>query len=673
MAHLPGSAGPAAKTAVQPASRATGTPFRRFSPVIGWPESRGGRLGIPVEPGPLKLGFPGRRAIQDAEPMGSFGGRRLPRGMAIGEGGRLFLADPAGGVIRSAYAAECTGGADVLRPLWPRRTDPDDPWTLRRPTDVAILPGGDLAIADPDGGRVLILAWPTAAIRAELRLPGWAPTALGVDHKGRLLVADPAGGRLVRFGADHRPEPGWPHPSLALVAPEFIAVSARSTMAAPEDCGCGCHGTGACGADETVFVIDQGAIIAIDRHGRRTDRLPEALLPPALVRDGTRLLWHDPCLPGRGPLVIPALPFGRDGRLSGTDLPLIALSRRVEVPRSGFLIFDGIDSGKRGFAWDRIVLDLALPAAASVTLRTLTTEAEIAPDRIKAEPDSAWSRPLSLALGDLPEVLVQSGPGRYLWLWLDLLSDGTQGPQISRIDVFGPRRSGLRHLPAPFHQDPESRDFLDRFLSVFDTIFAELRQAGSDTAMLFDPEAVPEGAWLDWLGSWFDLNFLAEWDVPTRRAMVASAIDSARLRGTRAGLQQILRWHLGLSAPWPMVIEHFRLGPGAPPVGMEPLPQAAEPHRMTLVLPRARVPDVAEARLMRLIEAWAPAHVAVTLRLIEPGIVIGCQSLLGVDTLLQGSCPEPPGFGRAGLNLATAPALPRAPISFSRSIGARHV
>jgi hypothetical protein len=63
----------------------------------------------------------------------------------------------------------------------------------------------------------------------------------------------------------------------------------------------------------------------------------------------------------------------------------------------------------------------------------------------------------------------------------------------------------------------------------------------------------------------------------------------------------------------------------------------------------------------------------VTLRLIEPGIVIGCQSLLGVDTLLQGSCPEPPGFGRAGLNLASAPALPRAPISFSRSIGARHV
>lgn len=629
--------------------RAATTPFSRFSATTGWPEVAHAR-GLADDPLTIRLGVPGRPPIAWDEPFGSFGGLRLPRGLAIGGDGRLFLADPRGGAVFSAFAAECVAGATPLRPLWPAREAPDR-WHLDAPSDVALTADGDLAIADPAAGRVLVLAWPTAVLRHDLRLPGWRPTAVAATAGGDLIVADPGRGRLHRFDRRGAPRSDWPHPSVRLISPEFVAV-APSTR-----------------AGEVVFVLDRGrraslpaapagaqTVVAVGADGfERAGLLPSGLAPPALRRDGERLLWDDPAFPGRHPLVIPALPLSRDGRWDG--IPVLAVPGRTTVPRSGEVVFQGMDSRERGFAWDRIVLDVEQPETASLVITTLTSDMPIPPDRIGDQADAAWSRPLLLTPRDHPEVLVQSPPGRWLWVRIELLSDGTASPVIRRIDVHGPRRSGLRYLPATFSQDPQSRDFLDRFLAYFDTVFAEISRAHSEVGRLFDPDSVPADAWLDWLGSWFDLSFPAEWDVATRRELVAAATDIARARGTRSGLQRMLRWHLGLPEPWPVVIEHFRLWTGAPPVGGVPLPSAPEPHRMTIVLPRSRVPDDDDARrrLHRLVDGWIPAHTTACLRIIDSGVVLGHQSLLGVDTLLSGAGPEPLDRGRAGIDLATMP------------------
>ena len=103
-----------------------------------------------------------------------------------------------------------------------------------------------------------------------------------------------------------------------------------------------------------------------------------------------------------------------------------------------------------------------------------------------------------------------------------------------------------------------------------------------------------------------------------------------------------------------MLIEHFRLGPSSPPLAHQPLPTAPEPHRVTVVLPRARVAADSEPRLRQLVDSWLPAHVCARLVFIEAGIVIGRQSLLGIDTLLGGLGPQPLGHGRAGLDLSSA-------------------
>jgi phage tail-like protein len=293
-------------------------------------------------------------------------------------------------------------------------------------------------------------------------------------------------------------------------------------------------------------------------------------------------------------------------------------------------------------------------------VRTLTSDSRLEADRVDALPDDAWSAPLAVGADDPPEVLVQSSGGRWLWLRVELFGDGTVTPRLTGLDVHGPRRSSVRHLPAAYHSDPESLRFLDRFLSCFDTVFAEVAAEHREVAALLDPWAVPDGEALSWLGGWFDLHFLAEWSPQVRRRMVEEAVASARERGTVAGLRRLVQRHTGLSDPLPQVVEHFRLPEGdAPPVGGAPLDAPRAAHTCTVVLPEAVVPDeAARARLARLLADSAPGHVRVLLRVVPARIAVGHQSTVGVDTLLGRSDPGALGEGRLGEDLALAAPRP---------------
>lgn len=63
-----------------------------------------------------------------------------------------------------------------------------------------------------------------------------------------------------------------------------------------------------------------------------------------------------------------------------------------------------------------------------------------------------------------------------------------------------------------------------------------------------------------------------------------------------------------------------------------------------MVAPRAVIgDDTARAALVDLVEAFKPAHTAWQLIDIDAGLRIGCQSTIGVDTLLSGYPSEPLG------------------------------
>lgn len=635
------------------AARPTEVPWLRLDARVGWRAAEAGLSGVLADGDGLRLGVAGRAAIPDAESFGSFGGRKRVTGLAIAPEGRLFLADPRGRRILTYVPPDADRPADPdapypFRALWPPRQlpvfdgcaaatapsdpRPADPYTLVAPRDVALAANGDLLVADAGAGRVLVLVPPDMTLRRVIDLgPAGRPLALGFDGAGRLYVADAGAGRVWRFrgGARDPDYAGGP----ADFHPEHLAVM----------------------PDGALFAVSKGRVVALDRHGRETGAaLPDGpLAPPPLTLGADGL---EAPAPPREALRLPGVEVDRSGRHAASGLALLARPRRVARPRSGVFLTDAIDGAADGFPWHRLTFEIDLPERSRMVVRTLTADALLEPPRVAALPAEDWSTPLALEPGDVPEALVQSGGGRWLWLRIELYGDGAVTPRLDAVEAFGPRDSAAALLPPPFRQDAESASFLDRFSSHFDTVLAEILRTKRDFPARLDPRAAPAGPFLDWLGSWFDWRFLAEWPEATRREMIAEAIPFFRSRGTVAGLRRMIQWHTGLGEPVPAILEHFRLRERADPLwlGGVPLAPTAPAHAFTVVLPASAAPtEASRAMLAAIIEAQKPAHARAELRLIAPGMRVGRQALLGVDTLLGPDDGAPLGDGRLGQDFQT--------------------
>ncbi|MEL7211171.1 MAG: phage tail protein [Pseudomonadota bacterium] len=640
--------------------RPTIAPFLRFSPAIGWPLENA-QPGVPDISNTLRLNIAGQQPISVTEPFGSFGGRTLPRGLDIHSEGRVFLADPEARVILTRQV----DALDQLTPLWPARPLPNeaDPYTLVAPTDVAVAPTGDLVIVDQGAGRVLVMAYPTAYLRHVIEVDG-SPIAVGFDPQGRAYILRQEAGDLLRFDTNWRLDPSFPKRAITFNQPRALAMP----NGCAEDCTCGCECDSIAAPEPLAYVLDSTGLYGVLPNGRTEamDRLPDTRFArPALRRiSATTLLYNDPHYPGHEPLKLHGLTLSKDGRHLPSGQPILALPDRLEVPRYGQITTQALDSQKTGFVWDRIALDVQMPIGSRLLIRTMTSDSLIEDDRLDSFVANPWSDPLEITPTTTPEVLIQSAPGRYLWLRIEMFGDGETSPELAEIDIYGPRRSSLNDLPASLRQDPESAAFLDRYLSYFDTIFSEITAQTRGIAQLFDAQAVPD-EFLSWLGSWFDLQFFANWPEETRRTVLRQAIAYYRIRGTVSGLQQILRWHTGLPAPLPQVIEHFRLPSEGLAVGGAALAMPDTAHRFTIVIPASAVrTEDADRQIRRLIDASIPAHTSYDIRLVYPGLSVGQQSMIGVDTLL-GSLDAPAlGDGQLGGTFSTDGPLKSGPLSF---------
>jgi hypothetical protein len=183
----------------------------------------------------------------------------------------------------------------------------------------------------------------------------------------------------------------------------------------------------------------------------------------------------------------------------------------------------------------------------------------------------------------------------------------------------------------------------------------------ADFTRYLSPAGVPTGDYLDWLGKWFDWTFLAQWPSDLRREMITRSMEYFKLRGTVSGLRLMLQWHTGLSGDQPSIIEHYRLrdyadkqiildtksateAPQALFIGEKPFnpPTNELSHWFTVVLPTSVVADQnAYNTIYAIIEAQKPAHTGFRLCIFAPGLRIGKQSSIGIDTWL-GHYPTAP-------------------------------
>jgi phage tail-like protein len=142
-------------------------------------------------------------------------------------------------------------------------------------------------------------------------------------------------------------------------------------------------------------------------------------------------------------------------------------------------------------------------------------------------------------------------PAPFLWIGGVLRSDGQASPGIRQIRVDYGRATYLTFLPAIYGKDVSRREFLERFLSLHESVLGGLEGAIADLPRLFDPFAAPNGelpSWLAWLAGWlaFDLN--DAWSEAETRQYLAQAFRLYGQRGTVAGLRRYLKLYAGVEA-----------------------------------------------------------------------------------------------------------------------------
>ena len=265
--------------------------------------------------------------------------------------------------------------------------------------------------------------------------------------------------------------------------------------------------------------------------------------------------------------------FDRSGApvLADGSQGVCALQPGAQYPLQGRYYSGPLDSRTYRCVWHKLSLRGIVPPGASVRVDTFTSEASKPIDEILSLAESRWST------GQLDtdtsardwDCLLQAPPGRYLWLRLTLAGDGTVTPSLKQLKVYYPRITSLQYLPAVYRESPLASngggggDFLDRFLSIFDTIRGRTSDQITYLARFFDPKATPAkpaGAgqtdFLSWLASWLGLSLQSGWPVARRRELVRRAHRLYALRGTPEGMKLHIELYAGVR---PQILELFKL------------------------------------------------------------------------------------------------------------------
>jgi phage tail-like protein len=140
--------------------------------------------------------------------------------------------------------------------------------------------------------------------------------------------------------------------------------------------------------------------------------------------------------------------------------------------------------------------------------------------------------PLSAPLFDIRE--------HYLWGYVSLTAAPDASlPSISEIRVIYPERSLMQELPAIFRRDP-SPNFLRSLVGVLEAGTQELDNRIAKMSALLRADTAPD-AWLNFVARWTGIPWDDALGIAQKRCLLKHAAGLARDRGTRSGLETLLR------------------------------------------------------------------------------------------------------------------------------------
>jgi phage tail-like protein len=541
---------------------------------------------------------------------------RLPPGLAFDRWGNAYRSWPEDDRVSVQPPATATTSA----------ADLDWAGTFTRPSALAVDATQRLYVVQDAGARVAVAdLWARQLLRRIPVATGRHPRRRAVDVAARccealVLTRHPI--ELLVLTGRRGPLPGPP-----LVRPRCRGAVRASRVAVARD-----------GTVLVLWHrMDLPPLVA-DSDGRPVVAVPDAV-DLAVRADGTLAVVCRPGLPLRrfaalegaaltggvvelDPLAQPGFDGGSveesHGRLSSTAIRGIVWTGgpSVRFLPAGRVTTYRLDSGSYRTRWGRVLLDACLPPGTGVAVRSVTTDDDGVADPVDPAPPARggitvrrpdltpplpgtaavaqasatraaalFRRPtgreqpwIQIAADDrfeTYEVPVTAGPGRYLWLLLDLTGTAGHTPRVRELRVERPGHRLLQQLPRAWSREEGDADFLQRFLAPLDGLLRELDGRAVQRALLIDPAATPQEA-LAWLAGFAGLALDRRWPEAARRELVAQAYDLFARRGTMAAMTRLLSLYLGYP---PVLVERWRLR-GIPGAELGAGPGSTAPARL---------------------------------------------------------------------------------------------
>lgn len=263
-------------------------------------------------------------------------------------------------------------------------------------------------------------------------------------------------------------------------------------------------------------------------------------------RDGS-FIFSGEVVGYQGPIAALALD-GRGGLLvhAGTDLAPVRLAINHGYRTDGLLWSpQPIKVGEAKVSWHRLQAQLKnlAPNAHLQFFVYITDDDQANPP--KPDPRSPDSSPWRRIALDVTDLFIGGDPACCLWIAAHFTSNGRVTPVVSQMRVEFDQETYLVHLPAIFSNGAVSRQFLVRFLSLFESFFSETESQIAGLPALFDPNAAPK-EFLSWLAGWLALELNENWDEGVQRQTIAKAFEMYGKRGTAEGLREALRLFAGV-------------------------------------------------------------------------------------------------------------------------------
>jgi phage tail-like protein len=623
-------------------------------------------------------------------------------GVAVSPHGTVYFSDPLGhrvlrvGVCDGLPAAvDCFGG------------EGGGNTQFRFPRGLAWYPQRRaLLVADSGNDRIQLFSE-----QSQQLLDVWrqveGPTALAVDALGNVYVVESASARVQKLDARGRVVPGFwlrARQQQQLRAPFEVAVDARDERS-------------------DVFVLDSSAqrVFVFDREGvpRGAGIVLEIDAPQGIVVQGSSLYvgGRRRGAAGRGPCRLFKFARGRGSQgwalvgealrcppsvqaLGVTPQAMLVVHRGAGLapleldPRAGHV--------RKGYLWGG---PFANPSARSEPLHELQALVDELPKGThleffvrscpgdvpaKADEQPSWhDAPLAgasdssrgkwvrLPSGNL-QFAFRGAAAERIWVGVEFESDdGSVTPVLSQIKLSFDRETYLQYLPAIYREDSQTRQFLERFLLLFESSFSAVENEIGNLGSLFDAAATP-AEFLPWLAGWLALGLDEAWQPDHQRAALASAFRLYGKRGTLDGLREALRFfgdiaaHIEeplLQANWWALPDEASGANGSSSLGVSTMLVCAEAggavvgttavldqsrllsaeeiglplfdplaHRFAVRIYRgAAFNDQTLSKVRAIVDRERPAHTDGHVCVIEPQLQLGMQARVGIDAIVASS------------------------------------